>query len=121
VAFFASVKASSVCICLSCLVCIQSVVHGIWSRLVCSHKGCSLYRTKMNITSATGGKKTVKITEKCGYNTACYEWLCVTMMRIIQQFVAKCVNKYDIHVGPCVSTKKYQKLDRSGFSYRLMP
>ena len=33
VAFFASVKASSVCIHLSCLVCIQSVVHGVRSRL----------------------------------------------------------------------------------------
>jgi len=42
VAFFASVKASSVCIHLSCLVCIQSVVHGVWGRLFCGHKGCSL-------------------------------------------------------------------------------
>ena len=42
VAFFASVKASSVCICLSCPVCIQSVVHGLRSRLFCGHKGCSL-------------------------------------------------------------------------------
>ena len=33
VAFLASVKASSVCIHLSCLVCIQSVVHGVRSRL----------------------------------------------------------------------------------------
>jgi len=33
VAFFASVKASSVCIRLSCLVCIQSAVHGVQSRL----------------------------------------------------------------------------------------
>ena len=40
VAFFASVKASSVCIRLSCLVCIQSVVHGVWSRLFCGHEGC---------------------------------------------------------------------------------
>jgi len=63
----------------------------------------------------------VKIMEKCAYNTAYYEWLCVRMTRIIQQFVSKCVNKYDIHVDPCVSTKKYQRLDRSGFSYRLMP
>jgi len=31
-AFFASVKASSVCIRLSCLVCIQSIVHGIRRR-----------------------------------------------------------------------------------------
>jgi hypothetical protein len=42
VAFFASVKASSVCIHLSCPVCVQSVVHGIRSRLFCGHKGCSL-------------------------------------------------------------------------------
>ena len=42
VAVFASVKASSVCIHLSCLVCLKSVVHGIWSLLFCGHKGCSL-------------------------------------------------------------------------------
>jgi hypothetical protein len=42
VAFFACVKASCVCIHLSCLVCIQSVVHGVWSRLFCGHEGCSL-------------------------------------------------------------------------------
>jgi hypothetical protein len=42
VAFFASVKTSSSCIHLSCLVCIQSVVHGVWSLLFCCHKGCSL-------------------------------------------------------------------------------
>jgi hypothetical protein len=42
VAFFASVKASSVCNRLSCLVCIQSVVHGVRSRLFCGSKGCSL-------------------------------------------------------------------------------
>jgi hypothetical protein len=35
VAFFASVIASFVCIHLSCLVCIQSVVHGVRSRLFC--------------------------------------------------------------------------------------
>jgi len=49
VAFFASVKASSVCIHLSCPVCIQSVVHGIRSRLFCGHKGCSL--PEVSITS----------------------------------------------------------------------
>jgi len=38
VAFFASVKTSSVCIHLSCLVCIQSVVHGVRSLLFCGHK-----------------------------------------------------------------------------------
>jgi hypothetical protein len=43
VAFFASVEGSSVCIGLSCLVCIQSVVHGVWSCLFCGHKGCSLW------------------------------------------------------------------------------
>jgi len=31
------------------------------------------------------GGKTMKITEKCAYNTSYYEWLCVWMtMRIIQ-------------------------------------
>jgi len=49
VAFFASVKASSVCIHLSCLVCIQSVVHGVRSRLFCVHEGCSL--PEVSITS----------------------------------------------------------------------
>ena len=48
VAFFASVKASSVCIHLSCLVCIQSVVHGVRSRLFCGHEGCSLPQTSMD-------------------------------------------------------------------------
>jgi hypothetical protein len=42
VAFLARIKASSVCTRLSCLVCIQSVVHGVWSRLFCGHKGCGL-------------------------------------------------------------------------------
>jgi len=36
-AFFAGVKASSVCIHLSCLVRIQSVVRGVWSHLFCGH------------------------------------------------------------------------------------
>jgi len=49
VAFFASVKASSVCIRLSCPVRIQSVVHGVRSRLFCGHKGCSLL--EVSITS----------------------------------------------------------------------
>jgi len=49
VAFFASVKASSVCIHLSCPVCIRSVVHGVRSRLFCGHKGCSL--PEVSITS----------------------------------------------------------------------
>jgi len=49
VAFFASVKASSVCIHMSCLVCIQSVVHGVRSRLFCGHEGCSL--PEVSITS----------------------------------------------------------------------
>jgi hypothetical protein len=49
VAFFASVKASSVCIHLSCPVCIQPVVHGILSHLFCGHKGCSLL--EVSITS----------------------------------------------------------------------
>ena len=37
VAFFAGVKASSFCIHLSCLVCIQSVVRGVWSHLFYGH------------------------------------------------------------------------------------
>jgi len=41
-AFFASVKASAFCIHLSCLVCLQSVVHSVRSRFFCGHKGCSL-------------------------------------------------------------------------------
>jgi len=49
VAFFASVKTSSVCIHLSCPVCIQSVVHGLRSHLFCGHKGCSL--PEVSITS----------------------------------------------------------------------
>jgi hypothetical protein len=49
VAFFASVKASSVCIHLSCLVCIQSVVHGVRSHLFCGRKECSL--PEVSITS----------------------------------------------------------------------
>jgi hypothetical protein len=49
VTFFASVKASSVCIHQSCPVCIQSVVHGVRSRLFCGHKECSL--PEVSITS----------------------------------------------------------------------
>ena len=49
VAFFACVKTSSVCIHPSCLVCIQSVVHGVRSRLLCGHEGCSL--PEVSITS----------------------------------------------------------------------
>ena len=49
VAFFASVKANSICIHLSCLVCIQSVVHDVRSRLFCGHEGCSL--PEVSITS----------------------------------------------------------------------
>jgi hypothetical protein len=49
VAFFASVKASSNCIRLSCLVYVQSVVHGVRSRLFCGYKGCSL--PEVSITS----------------------------------------------------------------------
>jgi hypothetical protein len=37
VAFFAGVKASSFCIHLSCPVCIQSAVRGIWSHLFYGH------------------------------------------------------------------------------------
>jgi len=49
VAFFVSVKASSVCVHLSCLVCIQSVVYGVRSHLFCGHKECSL--PEVSITS----------------------------------------------------------------------
>ena len=42
VAFFAGVKASSVCIHLSCLVCSLSVVRGVRRRLFCGHEGCIL-------------------------------------------------------------------------------
>ena len=49
VAFFASVKAISDCIHLSCLVCFQSAVRGVRSRLFCGHKGCSL--PEFSITS----------------------------------------------------------------------
>jgi hypothetical protein len=49
VAFFAGVKASFVCIHPSCLVCIQSVVHGVRSRLFCGHNVCSL--PEISITS----------------------------------------------------------------------
>jgi len=42
VAFFASVKTSSVSFHLSCLVCIQSAVHGVRSPLFWGHKGCRL-------------------------------------------------------------------------------
>jgi len=49
VAFFASVNASPVCVHLSCLVCIPSVVHGVWSRLFCGHKWCSV--PEVSITS----------------------------------------------------------------------
>ena len=48
-AFFASVKTSSVCIHLSCPVCIQSAVHGVRSRLFCGHKRCRLL--EVSITS----------------------------------------------------------------------
>jgi len=49
VSFFASVEASSVCIHLSCPVCLQSVVRGVCSHLFCGHKGCSL--PEVSVTS----------------------------------------------------------------------
>jgi hypothetical protein len=49
VAFFAGVKASSICIHLSCLVCSLSVVNGKWSHLFCGHKGRNL--PEISITS----------------------------------------------------------------------
>ena len=42
VAVFANVKASSICIHPSCLVCLWSVVRGVCSHLFCGHKVCSL-------------------------------------------------------------------------------
>jgi hypothetical protein len=42
VAFFASREASPVCIHLSCLVCLLSIVHGVCSHLFCGHKWCNL-------------------------------------------------------------------------------
>jgi len=47
VAFFASVKTISVCIHLSCPVCIQSAVHGVRSRLFCLFV-CFLLDSKNN-------------------------------------------------------------------------
>jgi len=49
VAFFAGVKGNSFCIHLSCLVRSLSVVRGVWCRLFCGHKGCSL--PEVSITS----------------------------------------------------------------------
>jgi hypothetical protein len=49
VAFFTSVEASSVCIRLSCLISLWSVVRGICSRLFCGHEGCSL--SEVSVTS----------------------------------------------------------------------
>jgi len=49
VEFFASVKASSVCIHLFCLVCLYSIARGLCSHLFCGHKGCSL--PEVSVTS----------------------------------------------------------------------
>jgi len=49
VAFFANMEASSVCIHLSCLVCLYSVARGVCSHLFCGHKGCSL--PEVSVTS----------------------------------------------------------------------
>jgi len=49
VAFFENVRASSVSIHLSFLVCIPSVVHRVRNLLFCGHKGCSL--PEVSITS----------------------------------------------------------------------
>jgi len=62
VAFFASVKTSSVCIHLYCLVCIQSIIHGVRSRLFCGHKGCSLL--EVSVTSFLS-LRTEKLFEIC--------------------------------------------------------
>jgi hypothetical protein len=49
VTFFASVKTSFVCIYLSCLLCVQSVIQGVRSLLFCGHKGSSL--PEVSVTS----------------------------------------------------------------------
>ena len=49
VVFFANVEASSVCIRLSCIICLRSIVRGVCSRLFCGHKGYSL--PEVTITS----------------------------------------------------------------------
>ena len=46
---FTSVENSSVCIRLSCLVCLISVVRGVCSHLYCGHKECSLQ--EVSVTS----------------------------------------------------------------------
>jgi len=48
-AFFASGEASSVCIRLSCPVCLQSAVRGLCSHLFCGHRVCSL--PEVSVTS----------------------------------------------------------------------
>jgi hypothetical protein len=48
-AFFASVKVSSVFIHLSCPVNIQSAVHGVRSRLFCGHKWCGLLEVSITL------------------------------------------------------------------------
>jgi uncharacterized protein involved in response to NO len=52
VALFASVKTTSVCIHLSCLVYIHSAVLGVPIRLFCGHKGRSLLRGLNKFISA---------------------------------------------------------------------
>jgi len=63
VAFFSSVKASSVCIHLSCSVCIQSVVHGLWSRLFWGHKGCSLPEVSITLFPSPQFFASVRLSE----------------------------------------------------------
>jgi len=51
VAFFASVKAISVCIHISCLVCLQYVVRGVCSHLFYGHKCCSNCNFNVNFNT----------------------------------------------------------------------
>jgi hypothetical protein len=68
VAFFASVKAISVCIHLSCPVCIQSVVCGVRSFLFCGHKECSML--EVSITFWTFDQIHLKYRQNLGQELA---------------------------------------------------
>jgi hypothetical protein len=63
VAFFASVKASSVCIHLSCLACIQSVFHGVRSHLFCGQEGCSVPEVSIHLFLPLQFFTSVRLTE----------------------------------------------------------
>jgi hypothetical protein len=68
VAFFAGVKASSFCIHLSCLVCNQSVVRGVWSRLFYGKiQFSALYKN-------VGKTKVLYIFRIVSLETECVKW-----------------------------------------------